>query len=253
MRYVVPVTSGFQASMKTAIFPLIALALTTVTWTAPMQAATVSIGTSDIGWWSTSSGHIADNPNYIVGKSFSVQFRNYFTFDLTGVTDTITSATLKLFTYVVSADLAYELYDVSTDPVTLDTTSAPNSTIFNDLGSGTSYGSFSVRVNQSHSDVLFTLNSAGVAAINAARGSFFSIGGDAPTAGPNDYIFGFGISATPSNALVLTSGLTEVPEPSPLPGLLGFGIFGGAIATIRHRGKLSLRALSPQIHGSRSD
>ena len=53
-------------------------------------------------------------------------------------------------------------------------------TIFDDLGTGTSFGSFRV-VGGTPDDVLsFPLNAAGVAAFNATRGGFFSIGGKTP-------------------------------------------------------------------------
>jgi hypothetical protein len=49
--------------------------------------------------------------------------------------------------------------------------------IFDDLGSGTSFGSFPVPTGGASDVLSFPLNSAGVAAYNAARGGFFSIGG----------------------------------------------------------------------------
>ncbi len=80
------------------------------------------------------------------------------------------------------------LYDVTTpaailnDPWiggTFDTYLRNHSAALEDLGSGVSFGEFPFPAQGSPDDVLsFPLNAAGVAAFNAARGGFFSIGGD---------------------------------------------------------------------------
>jgi hypothetical protein len=74
------------------------------------------------------------------------------------------------------------LYDVTTDPVTLNTvgTSVPEPTlvpIYNDLGTGVGYGSFVVHDTGNATDLLsFNLNAAALNDITAAAGGRFSIG-----------------------------------------------------------------------------
>jgi hypothetical protein len=127
--------------------------------------------------------------------------------------------------------LAYSLYDVSTSAAALDGDSGPNAAIFNDLGTGTLYGSFAVTTGQANSVVSFTLNAAGIAAINAAQGSLFSIGGAAPTATDGQFIFGFSNTPNANNSLVLET--SDVPEPLTMAGLF---VFGGMVATKRRFG-----------------
>lgn len=223
---------------KTSLLSL-AFALLTVASTVPVEAATLNINPSDTGWWSPQRAHDSTNQNYFVGfisgedLEESSTFRDYFTFDLTGVTDIVTSATLQLFTFDVSneSELTLALYDVLTTAAALDTTSEPNLTIFDDLGSGTSYGNFSELTGKENTIIRITLNSDALIAINAARGSSFSIGGAGLTNdGFTRYIFGDSTTST-DNALILT---TAVPEPSTVLGLFGLGILGG-VASIRHR------------------
>ena len=74
--------------------------------------------------------------------------------------------------------------------LTLNFNDGTSASIFNDLGSGTSYGSFVVSSVGSYSDILnFTLNGAALADLNAAIAhgdQFFSVGGTlTPSATPD--------------------------------------------------------------------
>lgn len=98
-------------------------------------------------------------------------------FDLSGLSGGVTSVTLELQRYQ-SLAATYSLFDVSTDPVTLNNNTGTSATIFEDLGTGTSYGSFVVAGAGLPTDVLsFALNAAALADIAGAAGGFFSIGG----------------------------------------------------------------------------
>jgi hypothetical protein len=235
--------------MKTKILSLsLTLALLTTISTFPAEAVSLNIAPSDTGSWSLNQGHTSGNQNYYAGTggfNGSDLYRNYFTFDLTGVTDTVTSAVLQLFTYSIigSGNLRFTLYDVSATPAALDTTFSGFSGVgrspFDDLGSGTSYGSLAGF--GPNTVVSFTLNLDGIAAINAARGSFFSIGGSTNSliGAPNQALFAFS-NSNPNNALVLTT----VPEPSSVLGMFGFGIIWRVAFLRRRRAKKLLRCHS---------
>ena len=112
--------------------------------------------------------------------------------------------TLRLTRFDQTGPLTYSLFDVSTPAATLNATNGLNQAIYDDLGSGTGFGTFPV-VPGATTDVLaFGLSAAGVAAFNAARGGFFSVGGSAggPTA---DWLYGFsGPAAGGVQQLVVT-------------------------------------------------
>ena len=215
--------------------------------TAPASADFATFNTSDSqfdagldnqGWWSDTFNNSDGNTNYTVGwRSLSggQEFRNFFTFDLSSLTDIVVGATLEVVRYSYFSPDASEtlgLFDVTTDAATLNNNVGTNAAIFNDLGSGTSYGTFVVNSYSFSSTELlsFSLNSNALADINAAKGGFFSIGGalQSLTKGiPTEFIEtssgGFGIQR-----------LVVETQPIPLPstiamagfGLLAFGRYG---------------------------
>lgn len=193
------------------------------------SAQALTLTATDQGWWSTSDGHGSINDNYITGQSgIDQSFRSYFTFNLTGVSggEAVTSAVLKLrrFAGAGNSPKNLGLFDVSTSATALDQDSAPNPTIFNDLGTGTSYGNYSVSATDDSEILSFALNSAGVAAINSSLGNSFSIGGTllgALGAG-EQYLFGF--SNGSSAQLDLGTNPTAIPTPALLPGLIAMGV-----------------------------
>lgn len=129
------------------------------------------------GWWSATHSSTDDNTNFLVGRTVDGDvLRNFFTFDLSHQTVPVTRAVLRLhMEYKTSQPaMAYQIYDVSTPPEVLNRNVGTSSAIFDDLGSGTSYGFLQVPDQQ----VLWiVLNPAGLAALNAARGGYFSLGG----------------------------------------------------------------------------
>src|SRR5262245_25432618 len=79
------------------------------------HAATFVIDATDSGWYNPSGTNSSGNQNYIVGESGN-EYRDYFVFDLTGVpvTDTVVSATLRLWNPVV--DIPNQYYDGYNSP-----------------------------------------------------------------------------------------------------------------------------------------
>jgi hypothetical protein len=133
------------------------------------------------GWWHSILGH-SQNGNYLVGRQSQLAiFHNFFTFDLSSLTDPIVAARLEVQRFSSNSldpTETYELFDVSTDAATLNAFGPANAAIFNDLGTGNSYGAFVVDIGANPADLLsFPLNNTAVNDINAAAGGFFSLGG----------------------------------------------------------------------------
>src|SRR5712692_7436756 len=132
----------------------------------------------------TASGAYHSNGSFVLTDNYAVgwfspanpegELRNYFVFDLAGVTGPITAATLRAFnpsTGYSSPDASetWALFDVSSSVAKL-TAGAGGLAAFNDLGSGTSYGSITAAFDN-NANVDVALNAAGLAFLNTASGS----------------------------------------------------------------------------------
>ena len=129
----------------------------------------------------------------------------------------------------------FELYDVvsNINAVLNGPLSAADSTTFNDLGSGTAYGNYVASASDNGRFIDITLNTAGLAAINAAVGSRFLVGGRLTTVDAglgSQTVFGFTDQDLPDTQLILTPA--QVPEPGALC-LMGAALF--ALGVTRRR------------------
>ena len=134
---------------------------------------------SDSGWWTNSFGHDASNKNYIAGHfdGGKGEYNNYFTFDLSGISGTITTASLNLYTYqVVGSSVDYQLFDV-TSPLSEVHATGTNAAVYDDLMTGVSYGSFIYNSSDNNLFRSILLNTDGISALNSAIGGEFGIGG----------------------------------------------------------------------------
>lgn len=206
-------------------------------------------GAKNQGWWSSTVPNDTLNDNYLVGRLDSSRIhRNFFTFDLSSLSlseRTLTAASLELTRFSFAGDATgetYGLFDVSTDAATLNNNNGLNPGIFNDLGSGTSYGTFGVApYDHSPTETLrFELNQAALRDISAATGGFFSIGGALLSMGGggqsgreflmgNSQLFG-----TQRLVLDVAPVAAPVPEPTSLV-LLASATVGLAARRLRHR------------------
>lgn len=171
------------------------------------------------GWWSSTDDNFNGNDNFIVGElpgSPPSTFRNFFTFDIAPLFSegTITSIVLRIENNGTNdtAGTTYSVFDVDTDAVVLNTKdNNPNAPIFDDLGSGTLYGTLAVGPADGPT-FLITLNNDAIADLSAAvaaREEYFSVGGTIPQP-------------------------EAVPEPASLT-LAGFAAIGMAFAARRRR------------------
>jgi hypothetical protein len=214
-----------------------------------VSAQTVVIPHTDRGWYNEATGyHVPSNQNYLVGDNRGIgcgecfnDFRNFFVFDLAGVTQPIASAKLALsvpgplpIPGYVSTDPTenYELHDVTTPIATLlDGTGGVAA--HTDLGSGVVYGSRTMTAADMGSVVEITLNATAISALDAALGGLFAFGGSITTLDdlPN-FEQTFAFSSTGETQL----RLTLVPEPSSLLLCLA-GIFASLMCRRRPRGE----------------
>ena len=194
------------------------------------------INAVDSGWYNSTGMHTAQNDNYVVGDLSGVLYHNFFVFDLTAVVDEILSATLHLYNpdnalpalrgYVSpDATETYELYDVTTPIATLSASNvgAAGIAIHNELGSGTVLGQTTASVADNGTTISIVLNADGLAALNAAKGGFFALGGAVTSLGSagSEYIFGFSKALDNPDVRQLEF-TTAVPEPATWT-LLGIG------------------------------
>lgn len=153
---------------------------------APEAVTYVTVEATDTGWYDSTGYHETVNDNYIAGNFFVDYWHDFFVFDLSGLSGVLTGATLE----VDSGDCPYDspdssetwrLYDVSTPLGTL-TGGTGGVAAYTDLGSGTTYGSsvFDSSI-PSYTPVSVPLNASGIAAIQAALGGGFGIGGAVTT------------------------------------------------------------------------
>lgn len=140
-------------------------------------AGTFFAANTDSGWYDSNFSHNAGNKNYIVGTCCGKEnFNNYFTFDLSSVTGTVLSASLKLQSYSVNSNLTYQLFDVLS-PLSTVKSSGTNSSVYYDLMSGANFGSYAFNTGMNNTFQNIQLNATGISALNNAVGGDFAIGG----------------------------------------------------------------------------
>jgi hypothetical protein len=189
-----------------------------------LRADTFFVNATQSGWFSDTGQHISGNSNYEIGDTETTAvLRNFATFTLPTLNAqfNFVSATVTITNGTTSTSDPSEtatFFDVSTSPATLSSGfssgSSTGQAVYNDLGTGATYGSQVYFPSDSSTGTkTITLNSAALDAMNAARGSTFSIGGAVTSLDATDNIELIYIGpSTPAFQLALTTG--PAPEPS---------------------------------------
>ncbi|MFN6566274.1 PEP-CTERM sorting domain-containing protein [Dendronalium sp. ChiSLP03b] len=207
-----------------------------------VQASSVTLSTSDSqftegynnqGWWNTYTSNFDynsnDNDNYLTGKLRTTVYRSFFTFDLAALgNQPVSSATLKIQRFEGFGRSIHTLgfFDVSTPAIALNQKiNNPDFSIYNDLGSGKSYGNFKVSSSGDENEILsFSLNSNAIADINTNDQKYFSIGAALLDDLEPAYQYLFAYSADTPVKLVVTTA--SAPEPLTLGGTVVAGVMG---------------------------
>jgi len=193
------------------------------------SAYAVTINSFDTGWYSNLGVHASDITNYSAG-TFSNgpfnddnQWTNFFAFDLSTFSGIATSATLIFNVGGTNNGVSnsnngiYTLYDISTPIPDLLASSSGHIYIFDDLRSGTTYGSKSVSTTDTDTIISISLNSSALAAITNSFGDNFALGGWVDN--------NFRIGGSTANLVAQLNVTTVVPVPPALllfaSGLLG--------------------------------
>jgi hypothetical protein len=236
---------------RTPLAVVIGLAMA-APWTAPAGATTIN--TIDRGWYRETNVHEPGNDNYITGQIGSRDYHDFFTFDLTGVTGTITSATLHLFErsgtdfasggfVTTQTSETFQVFIYAGNISTLDAGGTVTGA-YNGLVSGTFAGSTSISAANGGTFVDVSLDAAALAALTSGEGGLFAFGGDLlgvpdgaltqRTVFANSSVDDIGAPDGNTQLILTTIPSTSVPEPGSLVLLLS-GIGGIAMSRRRRR------------------
>jgi len=180
-----------------ARYTLSALAACTLAGLPAHALGTVTLDAIDAGFYRGAGSQDPDNTNYNTGDLD--RFRSYFVFDLSAITDDVVSVSLKLFNPDTPGDGItgtpgdFSVYDVTTDITTLRTTESDGQAIHSDLGSGPVYGTIDSTTYANGVTLTANFNSAGIAAVNSAKGGLVAFGGRVEGEGllPDNTLFRF--------------------------------------------------------------
>jgi len=225
-------------------FGLIVLVCITCVSTAsvPVTAGIITLDAVDSGWYMSDGVHTSTNENYIVGWSSTTgwRYRDWFVFDLSGVTDFITGARLKLDLpssgYASSDD--YEIFLLSHVETAVDRLRLSHAednpegiAIYGDLGNGPTYGSVSITNDDEGSVVEVVLNDTALSYLNQAD-SLFALGGKLDTLADIGQAVFQGTYGGNVRQLELTT--SPVPEPSTMT-IFAMGLVCVAVRTFRRK------------------
>jgi hypothetical protein len=171
---------------------------------------TLTLSAIDSGWWDDTGFHDDFNNNYITGKFATATFGDFFVFDLASLSQPITGAQLRVFNpsngfFSADPSETYTLFDITTPIPNMRATGTGQVAIFDDLRSGTPFGSTVVTNASNGQIVTVNLNAAGIADLNSRLGNQAALGGTITTLrADTPYEFLFSSTSSGVRQLVLT-------------------------------------------------
>ncbi|HEX4147073.1 MAG TPA: PEP-CTERM sorting domain-containing protein [Pirellulales bacterium] len=210
-------------------------ALLLLTGTAA-RADVIQVADDASGWYGEGlvNGTAATGNAYL-GTLHGNEFRDWFAFNLSSVTNPIVSATFNVdpggwLALATTANVA--LHEITTDPTTLGLAYDP--TVFNELATGTTLGSYLFHESDTGSVTSITLDATAIADRNAAR-----LAATPYALGVQETNLSFlsayeAIMYQNPNAYTLTLTTQATPEPSTL-FLAGMGLLGVGLAALRKK------------------
>ncbi|MEM6521962.1 MAG: hypothetical protein AAF722_21830 [Cyanobacteria bacterium P01_C01_bin.70] len=214
------------------------------TWCGTVEAATLVLGAdSQSRYDAFGTDFVADFPdqpqpaNTLTGLLDGIEYRSYFVFDVSSITSPVVGAKLRLLNkryYSTESSESIELFDVST-PTDELIGGFGRTDIFDDLGSGDSYGSATLVANPPQNDFdnlveeyfEVTLTSAAIAGIQSAAtqgNGLFALGiklQDDSFGSP--YVFQTtegDLAGVPVEGVVFSGGPFDPEQESEVPGEL---------------------------------
>jgi len=132
----------------------------------------------DRGWWNSQGAHASSNNNTFTGKyvypSTTTYYNSYFIFDLPGEAlvagDVLLRMELERYSSADPSETV-TIYAVSTDAETLEA-NGPDVSVYEDLQSGSVYGTFTVSAADVGSVLEIPLSAPAAADVRSANGSF---------------------------------------------------------------------------------
>ncbi len=136
--------------------------------TSATVETTVTLDAANGGWFDQRGFRDATSDNYVVGNAPGLpngRFRNFFVFDLAGISGTVVSARLSAANPSGhGTPSTYTVREVTTSPAVLAAGATDATAVYDDLGTGPTYGSVSVS-DSGASPVVVDVNEGGIAAL----------------------------------------------------------------------------------------
>jgi len=224
--------------MRRHLLILTTLAALASTFASPFaRADSIELQSVARGSYGRSGFHNDVDLNYPAGATDG--YRNFFLFDLAQVSGHVISARLELTNplYSATGQLPFTLYDVVTPASDLAQYQPSAKSIFEDLGTGLTYGHIDdAAVGPA---VAVELNSNFLSALNSQQRGLFALGGrldDTPRLAHYAFASTGGSQSTPRLILQMGAASGEPPAvPLPPAALLGCMLLGGLKAARRGR------------------
>jgi len=172
-----------RAALTLAVFAILVLG-------CPNALANTIIVNIDSGHYqSPNGGHTTGN--YIAGLFSGVTYHDYFCFDLSGISDSVTYATFHVWSESIAGAGTYSVYATSLAPADVGASQGASVPIFNALTAGSVIGSIAVTSADSSKPLSIPLNTTGLNWLTANEGTGIVMGGALEPDSGDSIIFGY--------------------------------------------------------------